>query len=183
MLYKIFKKIKRFAEKRFLRKQVKYSEKHYCKTCVFEEGVKIQNPNVVLGKGVTLNSNVIICGRGRVFIDDNAIIGYNTIIYSHFDSSVYIGKNTAIAANVYIVDTNHSTEKLDLSIDNPIAGADKSEPIFIGNNVWVCSGCILGKGTRLGDCSVVGANSFVNQEIPSEAIAVGNPAKVIKYRR
>ena len=34
----------------------------------------------------------------------------------------------------------------------------------------------------IGDGAVIGANSFVNQDMPPFAIAVGSPAKVIKYR-
>jgi acetyltransferase-like isoleucine patch superfamily enzyme len=37
-------------------------------------------------------------------------------------------------------------------------------------------------GVRIGKGAVIGAGSVVNRDIPDEAIAVGNPARVIKMR-
>ncbi len=52
----------------------------------------------------------------------------------------------------------------------------------IGNDVWIgCNSTIL-RGVTIGDGAVIGANSLVNKSIPPYAIAVGNPAKIIKYR-
>lgn len=41
------------------------------------EGVKIYNPNVIVGNNVKLYHNVIIFGDGPVFIDDDTKIEYN----------------------------------------------------------------------------------------------------------
>ena len=38
------------------------------------------------------------------------------------------------------------------------------------------------RNSRIGDGAVIGANSLVLEDIPPYAIAVGTPAKVIKYR-
>ena len=37
-------------------------------------------------------------------------------------------------------------------------------------------------GMPVGVGAVVGANSFVNKDVPQYAVAVGSPAKIIKYR-
>ena len=37
-------------------------------------------------------------------------------------------------------------------------------------------------GVTIGDGSVIGANSVVTKDIPTNAVAVGAPAKVISYR-
>ena len=37
-------------------------------------------------------------------------------------------------------------------------------------------------GVKIGDGAIIGAGSIVTKDIPPFAIAVGNPAKVIKYR-
>ena len=39
-----------------------------------------------------------------------------------------------------------------------------------------------GGGGTIGDCAVIGANSFVNRDIPAFAIAIGSPAKVVRFR-
>ena len=38
------------------------------------------------------------------------------------------------------------------------------------------------RGVTIGDGAVIGANSLVNCDIPPYAIAVGSPAKIIKFR-
>lgn len=52
----------------------------------------------------------------------------------------------------------------------------------IGNDVWIGVDSIIRRGCKIGDGVVIGANSFVNSDIPDFAIAVGSPAKVIKYK-
>lgn len=54
--------------------------------------------------------------------------------------------------------------------------------IIIGNDVWIGAGATLMGGVRIGNGAVIGANSVVAKNIPPYAIAVGNPARVIKYR-
>ena len=57
----------------------------------------------------------------------------------------------------------------------------KSRPI-IGNDVWVGSNAIILRGVKIGNGAVIGAGSIVTHDIPPFAVAVGCPAKVIKYR-
>ena len=57
---------------------------------------------------------------------------------------------------------------------------DFPKPITIGNNVWIGANVIVLKGTVLGDNTVVGTGSVVKGEYPSNCVIVGNPAKIIK---
>ena len=52
----------------------------------------------------------------------------------------------------------------------------------MGNDVWVGAGSIIRQGVKIGDGVVVGANSFVNMDVPPYAVVAGSPAKIIKYR-
>lgn len=52
----------------------------------------------------------------------------------------------------------------------------------IGNDVWIGADSIIKQGITIGNGAVVGANSFVNKDVPPYAIVVGSPAKIIKYR-
>ncbi len=54
--------------------------------------------------------------------------------------------------------------------------------ILIGSDVWIGRGAVILSGSKIGNGAVIGAGSVVAKEIPPYAIAVGNPAKVIKYR-
>ena len=53
--------------------------------------------------------------------------------------------------------------------------------IIIGDDVLIGTNCIVLKGVRIGARSIIGAGSIVTKDIPSDCIAAGNPAKVIKY--
>lgn len=55
-------------------------------------------------------------------------------------------------------------------------------PISIGNDVWIASHVVIGSGANIGDGAVIGANSVVVGNVPPYAVAVGSPARVVKYR-
>ncbi|GAB6384091.1 acyltransferase [Enterococcus cecorum] len=174
-VYKVCKKISLLFERNYVKSKIKFKNSQAMKTCIIDDNVKILNPNVTLGENVHLYSNVIIWGDGDVEIGDGTKIGFNTIIYASKNAGVYIGHHTAIAANCYIIDANHS-----LSADRMINPADSAETIRIGNNVWLGACCVCAKGASLGDASVLGANSFLNSCVGEKKLAVGSPAKVIK---
>lgn len=54
--------------------------------------------------------------------------------------------------------------------------------ISIGNDVWIGANVIILPGVTIGDGAVIGAGSIVTKDIPDYAIAVGVPAKPIRYR-
>lgn len=54
--------------------------------------------------------------------------------------------------------------------------------IVIGHDVWIGRGVTIMGGVKIGNGAVIGANAVVAKDIPPYAIAVGNPARVIKYR-
>lgn len=53
-------------------------------------------------------------------------------------------------------------------------------PIIIGDNVWLGGGVIVCPGVTIGDNSVIGAGAVVVKDIPASAVAVGNPARVVR---
>jgi acetyltransferase-like isoleucine patch superfamily enzyme len=58
----------------------------------------------------------------------------------------------------------------------------KGKITVIGHDVWIGAGSIIKQGITIGDGAVIGANSFVNKDVPPYAIVVGSPAKLIKFR-
>lgn len=54
--------------------------------------------------------------------------------------------------------------------------------IVIGNDVWIGYGASILGSCKIGHGAVIAANATVFTDIPPYAIAVGNPARVTKYR-
>jgi len=55
-----------------------------------------------------------------------------------------------------------------------------SRPVEIGDHVWLCEGCTIMPGVRIGAGSVVGAKAVVFEDVPANSLVVGNPAKVVQ---
>lgn len=126
-----------------------------------------------IGPGVFLN-----CGpKGYLKIGDRVSLNTNVHISSLY--GVDIGENTRIAEFVSIRDNDHNFSNLSVPIRSQ---GFVGSPIEIGSDVWIGRGVYIGKGIKIGDGAVIGANSVVTKNIPPYGVAVGVPAKVIKYR-
>lgn len=60
--------------------------------------------------------------------------------------------------------------------------AVESKKTIIGNDVFIGANVTVLDGVTIGDGAVIGAGAVVSKDIPPYAIAVGVPAKVVKYR-
>jgi len=54
--------------------------------------------------------------------------------------------------------------------------------VVIGNDVWIGEDTYILSGVTIGNGVVIGARSVVRRDIPSYAIAMGNPARVAGFR-
>ena len=53
--------------------------------------------------------------------------------------------------------------------------------VKIGDRVWIGERCIVLKGVEIGSGAVVGAGAVVTKNIPSNCVAAGNPARVVRH--
>ncbi len=51
--------------------------------------------------------------------------------------------------------------------------------VKVGEHVWIGHSAILFNGCNVGDGSIIGLNTFVNGEFPTNCSVAGNPAKII----
>ena len=91
---------------------------------------------------------------------------------------VRIGSHCLIGENVSIRDADHGIAPGALMREQP----QEATPIEIGENVWLGRGTVVLRGVTIGEGAVIGANSVVTKDVPANAIAVGAPARVLKYR-
>lgn len=101
-------------------------------------------------------------------------------MHSYYNNAV-IGNYSSIAAFVVIGAMEHSHWALSTSTHLSSEGySDKTT--IIGNDVWIGTNCIIRQGITIGTGAVIGANSFVNKDVPPYAIVFGSPARIYKYR-
>ena len=110
-------------------------------------------------------------GNGAIRIGDYSLICPGVRISSAV--GVTIGHSVMMAHGVYLTDADWH----DL-YDRTAPG--RSAPIVIEDNVWLGDGTIVCKGVKIGENSVVGAGAVVVEDIPPNAVAAGNPARVVK---
>jgi acetyltransferase-like isoleucine patch superfamily enzyme len=113
--------------------------------------------------------------NGRIELADHVGLNGTTITAKKL---VRIGRNTMVAPNVVIVDTDfHLPWPADLRWTSDSAPNDAA--VIIGENVWIGMNTLVLKGVTIGDNTLIGAGSVVVGDIPANSIAAGNPARVI----
>lgn len=135
---------------------------------------------VKIGKGTHIHRDSIIeTGHGG-----SLTIGADTHIqprcqFSAYLGSINIGSFVQIAPNCAFYPYDHGFEPGDLIKKQPLK---TKGGILIDDDAWLGVGVIVLDGVTIGKGAVVGAGSVVIQDIPEGSIAVGSPARVVKYR-
>jgi acetyltransferase-like isoleucine patch superfamily enzyme len=96
--------------------------------------------------------------------------GFSGTVIGAF-TGITIGSHVKCGANTLITDGDWHPE-------DPRSAAPR--PVVIGDNVWLGVGAMVLKGAKIGDNTIIGANSVVTGEIPPNVVAAGNPCKVIR---
>lgn len=142
--------------------------------------------NIHYGKGFTCGTGCRLNpgAQGKIAIGKNFVMGDYCQIEAM--ESVQIGDNVLLASKVYIGDSSHGIYN-GISQSSPKLAPDKrdivSEPIKIGNNVWIGNAAIILMGIQIGDGAVIGAGSVVTHDVPPGVIVAGSPARIIKRWR
>lgn len=83
-----------------------------------------------------------------------------------------------IAVNNEAVIGKNCTMYHGVTVGMEFRGSRQGNPV-IGDNVWIGSNaCIVGN-VKIGDDVLIAPLSFVNFDVPSHSIVIGNPAKII----
>jgi galactoside O-acetyltransferase len=113
-------------------------------------------------------------------VESKISIGDNTSINNSFSavafSSITIKNNVLIGVNCSIIDTDGHN----LNVAKRASSEVDSKAVLIENNVFIGDNVSILKGVTIGENSVIGFGSVVTSDIPSNVIAAGNPAKVIR---
>ena len=128
------------------------------KSTYISDGVTIWFPKgVSMGKNSSLNQGCNLYGLGGIEIGNNVRIACYTTIYSA--DHEFANPNEPVTKQGYV-----------------------AAKIIIEDDVWIGAKVNINKGVTIGKGAVIGGGAVVTKDIPPYAVAVGNPAKVIKYR-
>ena len=89
---------------------------------------------------------------------------------------MHIGDRALIGPNCQLITVGHPVDDVQRRRD----AWEQAAPIHIGEDAWLGAGVTVLPGVTIGARSVIGAGSVVTRSIPDDAVAVGNPARVIR---
>lgn len=160
---------------------------------------------LVLGSGVRFDVPTTLNGQGSILIGKSVRFGY---LESNFvgkgevkiqarqkNSVVELKEGTIISGNLSVI----ANEKITIGnscligdmvsiMDSDFHGIKVSQrqetgevaAITIEDNVWLGVRVVILKGVKIGENSVIAAGSVVTKSIPSNVVAGGVPAKVLR---
>lgn len=124
-----------------------------------------------LGEAVTVMPPLRCDYGDQVTVGARTFINYDCVMLS--SAAIEIGESCQIAPRVQLLTATHPID--------PRKRRDSWEyakPIKLGDNIWLGGGVIVCPGVTIGDNTVVGAGAVVTRDLPSDVIAIGNPARV-----
>ncbi len=114
------------------------------------------------------------CDYGtNIHFGQRVFLNFNCVILDV--APVCIGDFTLFGPGVQLLTATHPLDAAERR-----SGLEYAKPITIGADVWIGGGVIVCPGVSIGDRSVIGAGSIVTKDIPSDVIAAGNPARVLR---
>jgi acetyltransferase-like isoleucine patch superfamily enzyme len=113
-------------------------------------------PKIVIGHRVTSTAGLTIDAMQEVVIEDDVMFASNVIVMDGLHGF------------------RHTNEPYKYQPMWRIA------PVVIGRGSWIAQNVVIMPGVRIGEMSIIGANSIVTHDVPPRSIAFGNPARVVK---
>lgn len=137
---------------------------HHCilgcwETYVSSEGVEHYEPEIIIGNHCSIGEYCHITAINKIAIGDGLLTG----------RFVYIGDNAHGGMSIEEAEITPTQRNL----------VSKGE-IKIGRNVWIGDKVSIFGGVTIGDNVIIGAGSIVTHDIPSNCMAAGMPAKIVK---
>ena len=136
-----------------------------------------QTLGVGVGDTVRFSDHVKILGTQKLSIGDRSKILNHVILDAR--GGLEIGADTQIGFESILLTSSHRFEDM----ARPVADQGMTQrTIRIGDDVWLGTRVIVLPGVTIGDHAIVGAGSVVTGDIPANAIAAGNPARILRQR-
>jgi sugar O-acyltransferase (sialic acid O-acetyltransferase NeuD family) len=117
--------------------------------------------------------------HGRATVAADVRIGGGSVVMAR----AVVNPNATLGENV-IVNTCASVDH-DCVVGNSVhlsPGARLAGTVRVGDETWIGLGAVVLEGRSVGERTVVGAGAVVTRDLPSDVVAYGAPAKVVRNR-
>ncbi|MFC0410238.1 DapH/DapD/GlmU-related protein [Roseomonas elaeocarpi] len=131
----------------------------------------------------------------RTKVVDSRFGDYSYVAENSDIMDTTLGRFCSVAAQVRLNPGNHPLERVALSHftyrsasyglgedDAAFFAWRRSTPVTLGHDVWIGHGVTVLPGVTIGDGAAIGAGAVVTRDVPAFAIAVGVPARVLRFR-
>lgn len=112
---------------------------------------------IKIGNNVGINRDCYIAVRGKIKIGDNVIFGPGVKIFSE----------------------NHNFSDLNIPIKNQ--GVTHLD-VELENDIWLGANCVILPGVKIESGAIIAAGAIVSNDVKSNTIVGGVPAKILKKR-
>lgn len=141
------------------------------------------NPAATLRRIRELN---IPTDRWLTVVDQTAVVPFD---YCEIGTNCFLGPLVQMSANAVIKDHCTLLGNCFIGHDSVVgefchvaSNAVVGSYVEIGSGVHIGLNCTIRENIKIGSNSIVGAGAVIVKDVPENAIVVGNPGKVLKYR-
>lgn len=125
---------------------------------VVGRGCRVLAPErLTIGAGVIVARDVTLDARGGLQLDDEALIGFESVLLTH----------------------THRSDEVGVAIQRQ---GMYSAPVRIGARAWLGMRVLVLPGVEIGEDAIVASGAIVSKSIPARAVAAGVPARVLRTR-
>jgi maltose O-acetyltransferase len=130
------------------------------------------------GADANIESGAQFGSGQQLSIGDKSGLGINSMLVG----PILIGSNVMMGPDVIILArSGHNYDRFDIPMNLQPSRDDR--PVRIGDDVWIGARVIILPGVAIGSGAILGAGAVVSKDVPNWAICVGNPARVVKFRK
>ena len=130
-----------------------------------------------------------IIGYNSFSIGNRFILSDYSVLNAANSKGVFIGNGVGFGRNCFLRAANHKIDRTDINWQDQghesaeIDYKGKKYSVVIEDDVWIGANVTILSGSHISRGTVVSAGSVVSNFIKPYSVVVGNPARIMKYRK
>ena len=139
--------------------------------------------NIIVKEHVVIGdySTLLTSDNGEIIINESSSIGRDSWIASG-SGKIIIGSQCLFGPRVTIVAQNHALKDISENKYLPWDLDEEAIDTYIGSRCHIGANVTIVPGVKIGDYSVIGANSIVTKSFEKGSVIAGCPAKLLKSK-